>query len=226
MTPTTRKDPMTSRLEDITGYRSGQRVLSASIANARRLGVTLRLGTDLDDRALTEALRSRPNHWAATATNYPTHEVASGPVCENVVKPPEVNLLDFPIPRWHEGDGGRYAGTGCAVFTTDPDTGVVNAGAYRMQVQDDGRAASVNMEAGKHGAAHVRAWFDRAAGHRSRPHSATTRCCWWSLAPKSPAASPSSSTPEPYWVDPSTSSPARSPDCRCRPSARSSSRAG
>ena len=148
--------------DDITGYRSGQRVLSASIANARRLGVTLRLGTDLDDRALIEALRSRPNHWAATAADYPTHVVPSGPVCENVLKPPEVNLLDFPIPRWHEGDGGRYAGTGCAVFTTDPDTGVVNAGAYRMQVQNGGRAVSVNMEAGKHGAAHVRAWFDRA----------------------------------------------------------------
>ena len=47
------------------------------------------------------------------------------------------------------------------MFTTDPDTGVVNAGAYRMQVQNDGRAASVNIEAGKHGAAHVRAWFER-----------------------------------------------------------------
>jgi 4-hydroxy-3-polyprenylbenzoate decarboxylase len=30
-----------------------------------------------------------------------------------------------------------------------------------MQVQNDGRAASINIEAGKHGAAHVRAWFAR-----------------------------------------------------------------
>jgi len=156
-----RPSPPALLFDNITGYRTGQRVLSASIANARRLGVTLRLGTDLDDRALIDALRSRPNHWAATAASYPTREVDSGPVCENVLKPPELNLLEFPIPRWHEGDGGRYAGTGCAVFTTDPDTGVVNAGAYRMQVQNDGRAASVNIEAGKHGAAHVRAWFDR-----------------------------------------------------------------
>ena len=128
-----RPSPPALLFDNITGYRTGQRVLSASIANARRLGVTLRLGTDLDDRALIDALRSRPNHWAATAASYPTREVDSGPVCENVLKPPELNLLEFPIPRWHEGDGGRYAGTGCAVFTTDPDTGVVNAGAYRMQ---------------------------------------------------------------------------------------------
>ena len=33
--------------------------------------MTLRLGTDLDDRELIEALRSRPNHWAATAADYP-----------------------------------------------------------------------------------------------------------------------------------------------------------
>jgi UbiD family decarboxylase len=36
---------------------------------------------------------------------------------------------------------------------------VLNAGAYRMQVQNEGRSASINIEAGKHGAAHVRAWF-------------------------------------------------------------------
>jgi hypothetical protein len=83
--------------DNITGYRTGQRVLSASIANAGRLGMTLRLGTDLDDRALVDALRSRPNHWAATLANYPTREVNSDPMCENVVKPPELDLLDFPI---------------------------------------------------------------------------------------------------------------------------------
>ncbi|WP_329457428.1 UbiD family decarboxylase [Streptomyces sp. NBC_01497] len=147
--------------DDIVGHRTGQRVLTASMSNARRLGMTLRLGTDLDDRALVEALRSKPGEWAANASRYPVHEVATGPVKENVAAAGEVNLLDFPVPRWHEGDGGRYIGTGCAVFTTDPETGVLNAGAYRMQVQNDGRAASVNIEAGKHGAAHVREWFAR-----------------------------------------------------------------
>ena len=52
-------------------------------------------------------------------------------------------------------------GTGCAVVTTDPGTGVPNAGAYRIQVQDDGAAVSINMEAGRHGAQNVRAWFAR-----------------------------------------------------------------
>lgn len=156
-----RPSPPALLFDDIVGYGTGQRVLTASMANARRLGMTLRLGTDLDDRGLVEALRTRPGEWAANASRYPVRVVETGPVRENVFAAGEAGLLDFPVPQWHEGDGGRYIGTGCAVFTTDPETGVLNAGAYRMQVQNDGRAASINIEAGKHGAAHVREWFKR-----------------------------------------------------------------
>lgn len=156
-----RPSPPALLFDDIVGYSTGQRVLTASMANARRLGMTLRLGTDLDDRSLVEALRTRPGEWVAHAADYPVRVVESGPVRENVFAAGKANLLDFPVPKWHEGDGGRYIGTGCAVFTTDPETGKLNAGAYRMQVQNDGRAASINIEAGKHGAAHVREWFAR-----------------------------------------------------------------
>ncbi|WP_200823505.1 UbiD family decarboxylase [Actinacidiphila yanglinensis] len=156
-----RASPPALLFDDIVGYRSGLRVLTASMANARRLGMTLRLGTDLDDRGLVEALRTRPGEWVEAAGKFPMNVVDSGPVVEHVVAGGEVDLLAFPVPKWHEGDGGRYVGTGCAVFTTDPVSGVVNAGAYRMQVQNGGRAVSVNMEAGKHGAGHVREWFAR-----------------------------------------------------------------
>ncbi|WP_037840747.1 UbiD family decarboxylase [Streptomyces sp. NRRL F-5126] len=156
-----RHDPPALLFDDIVGHRRGQRVLTASMSNARRLGMTLGLGTDLDDKALVEALRSKPGEWAANASRYPVREVATGPVAQNVLGPDDIDLLQFPVPLWHEADGGRYIGTGCAVFTTDPGTGVLNAGAYRMQVQNDGRAASINIEAGKHGAAHVREWFAR-----------------------------------------------------------------
>jgi 4-hydroxy-3-polyprenylbenzoate decarboxylase len=156
-----RPSPPALLFDEIQGYRRGLRVLTGSTANARRLGVTLRLGTDLDDRRLVEALRSRPDEWIAGARKHPVRELDAGPVTEHVLRAPDVDLLDFPVPKWHQADGGRYIGTGCAVFTTDPDTGKLNAGAYRMQVQNDGRAASINMEAGKHGAAHVRAWFAR-----------------------------------------------------------------
>jgi 4-hydroxy-3-polyprenylbenzoate decarboxylase len=154
-----RTSPPALLFDRIVGYPAGARVLSGSMSNARRLGLTLRLGTDLDDRALVEALRSKPNQWVEDAPRYPARVVDAGPVTENVVARDAVDLLRFPVPRWHEGDGGRYIGTGCAVFTTDPETGVPNAGSYRMQVQDDGRAVSINIESGKHGAMHVREWF-------------------------------------------------------------------
>jgi UbiD family decarboxylase len=154
-----RTSPSALLFDRVVGYPQGARVLSGSMSNARRLGLTLRLGTDLDDRALVQALRSKPNQWIENAPRHRARVVDSGPVLENVDHADAVDLLKFPVPRWHEGDGGRYIGTGCAVFTTDPNTGEVNAGAYRMQVQDDGRAVSVNIEAGKHGAMHVREWF-------------------------------------------------------------------
>ena len=155
------KSPSPSALlfDNIDGYGPGRRVLTGSMANARRLGMTLRLGTSLTDRQLVEALRGKPSEWVDGAPRHQAREVDSGPVMENVVKGDDVNLLDFPVPLWHEGDGGRFIGTGCAVFTTDPHTGVVNAGAYRMQVQNNGRSASINIESGKHGAMQVREWF-------------------------------------------------------------------
>ena len=151
--------PAALLFDNISGYPAGMRVLSGSMSNARRLGLTLRLGTDLDDRSLVEALRGKPGEWIKNHAQYPARVVESGPVTEVVDRDQDVDLFKFPVPFWHEHDGGRYIGTGCAVFTTDPHTGVVNVGAYRMQVQGGGRAATVNMEAGKHGAMHVREWF-------------------------------------------------------------------
>ena len=152
-------NPAALLFDDIVDYPSGYRVLTGSMANARRLGITLRLGDDCTDSQLVAELADLPGRWMEEAEKFQPRVVDSGPVLENVHGPEAVDLLSFPVPHWHEGDGGRYAGTGCAVLTRNPDTGRVNAGAYRMQVQDGGRSASVNIESGKHGAMDVRAWF-------------------------------------------------------------------
>jgi UbiD family decarboxylase len=152
-----RPSPPALLFDRVPGYAPGLRVLTGSTANARRLGVTMRLGADCDDKALVHELRDGPSRWTDEASKYPAAVVDQGPICAHVLS--EVDLLKFPVPRWHARDGGRYIGTGCAVFTTDPSTGQVNAGAYRMQVQGDGRSATINIESGKHGAMHVREWF-------------------------------------------------------------------
>lgn len=56
--------------------------------------------------------------------------VGTGPVKENKLFGDDINLCDFPVPKWHYLDGGRYINTFCGVVTRDPDTGVHNVGMY------------------------------------------------------------------------------------------------
>lgn len=154
-------DPKALLFDDIPGYPSGFRLLTGSMSNSARTGLALRLGTDLSDGELVDALSGKPASWLASVDVHKAHEVPTAPVFENVITGEDANLDIFPSPFWNEHDGGRFLGTGCIVFTRDPETGEVNGGAYRIQVQDDGRAATIHMIPGKHGAQHLDRWFQR-----------------------------------------------------------------
>lgn len=155
-----RPRPKALLFDSIKDYPAGMRVLSGSVSNPRLLGSVIGLGWDHTDESLLEVLATQPGEWVRRAPEFRAVTVPDGPVLSTVVAKPNIDLLAFPVPRWHEGDGGRYIGTGCAVVTRDYDTGRINLGAYRMQVQDAGRTATVNIEAGKHGAQHLRRWFE------------------------------------------------------------------
>jgi len=148
-----RKPPAALLFDDIVGYPRGYRVLTGSLSNARRMAVTLGLDPDLDTAGLVHALRGKPLVWEAAAPRFEPDVLQWAPILENVVDGRDVDLTRFPAPLWHEHDGGRYIGTGVAVVTSDPDTGRINVGAYRMMIQEDGRSATVNAEAGKQGRA-------------------------------------------------------------------------
>src|SRR3990167_5111894 len=49
--------------DKIKDYPAGYRVLTSTTASRRRLLLTLRMSTDLDERALAEALAGKPNYW-------------------------------------------------------------------------------------------------------------------------------------------------------------------
>ena len=153
--------PRALLFDDIVGHEAGMRVLTGSVSDARRLGLTLRLGEDLEDARLVEELRGRPNEWAAAAASHAPRVVGDGPVLDNVAEGDQVDLTAFPSPFWHEQDGGRFIGTGCMVLTSDPDTGALNGGAYRLQVIGP-RTVTVNAVPGKHGAQNIDRWFARA----------------------------------------------------------------
>lgn len=155
-----RPNPKALLFDDITGYPAGLRVLTGTVSNPRLLGSVLGLGWGNTDADLLESLATKPDEWVRGSREFAAVTVDDGPLLANVIGKPDIDLLRFPVPLWHEHDGGRYIGTGCAVVTRDYDTGRINLGAYRMQVQDDGRTATVNIEAGKHGAQHLRRWFE------------------------------------------------------------------
>ena len=156
-----RKPPAALLFDDIVGYPRGYRVLTGSMSNARRMAVTLGLDPNLDTASLVKELRGKPMQWEAAAPRFEPEVVKTGPIFENVVERCNVDLTRFPAPRWHEHDGGRYIGTGVAVITNDPDTGRINVGAYRMMIQEDGRTATINAEAGKQGRAQYERWFEK-----------------------------------------------------------------
>jgi 4-hydroxy-3-polyprenylbenzoate decarboxylase len=66
----------------------------------------------------------------------PPRVVNTGTCKENIMRGADVNLLHFPAPLIHAGDGGRYIGTWHVNITKDPDTGLVNWGVYRHVVHD------------------------------------------------------------------------------------------
>ncbi|AEA25922.1 UbiD family decarboxylase [Pseudonocardia dioxanivorans CB1190] len=150
--------------DEITGYRAGLRVLTGSTGSAARLARTLRLGTrpdgaPLDDEGVVDALRAKPSQWAARARDFPVLPVGDAPLLANERTGDDVDLLAFPVPRWHSHDGGRFVGTGCFVVTSDPETGTHNGGCYRMEVQDEGRSTTIAAVPGKHGAQNIASWL-------------------------------------------------------------------
>jgi UbiD family decarboxylase len=86
--------------------------------------------------------------------------VTRGPILENVLESDAVDVTKFPVPLWHEQDGGRYIGTGVPNITRDPDTGFVNLGVYRSMIHDAKRVGCY-ISPGKHGRVHRDKYFER-----------------------------------------------------------------
>jgi UbiD family decarboxylase len=151
-----RRPPPAVLYDQIPGYPAGYRVLTGLANSPRRVALTLGMSTDLDSRGLVDTWRQR----IGSLEPIPPRTVTRGPVLENEQRGAAVDLYQFPAPRWHEEDGGRYLGTADLVFTRDPDGGWINLGTYRIQVHDE-RTLSIYMSPGKHGMIHRQKYFAR-----------------------------------------------------------------
>jgi UbiD family decarboxylase len=150
-----RRGPMLL-FDRIPGYAPGYRIAAKPYATAARCAVALGLPDDLPPLAMVR-------QWKERLAGYhpiPPQEVTSAPLLQNVYEEGDLDLTRLPAPRWREGDGGHYFGTGCTVITRDPDDGWVNAGAYRCMLHD-ARTTGVDIAPYHHGHLHIRKWWER-----------------------------------------------------------------
>ena len=146
--------------DSIPGFPQGRRILTGTILDAPRLGLTLgHRGVDSSEE-LVARLEGKMTEYEHASANFPPREVANGPVFENQGFGDDINLRQFPAPKWHEHDGGNYIGTGCVVMTKDPDSGRVNVGCYRVMVQDE-KSVTVQISSAHHGAINLKKYRDR-----------------------------------------------------------------
>ena len=142
--------------DEIPGYPRGFRVISNICHSPSRHPLALGMPSEIRGIALVKDVKRR----LADLKPVPPRFVDRGPVLENVVRGKDVNVLKFPVPRWHAGDGGRYIGTFDAVICKDPDTGYVNLGTYRVQVHDE-KTVGLFIIPGKHGQLIAQKYWDR-----------------------------------------------------------------
>ncbi|MGC8696607.1 MAG: UbiD family decarboxylase [Conexivisphaera sp.] len=126
------RNPKALLFDKIKNYPDGFQVATNLFVTSKLQALALGLPENISGIGLVKAFRERLH----SSQPIKPHEVSDGPVKENTMTGDEVDVLKFPVPIWHEGDGGRYFGTGDCVITKDPEEGWVNMGTYRLMVHD------------------------------------------------------------------------------------------
>ena len=145
--------------DKIKGFKPGFRILTNSMSNIKTINLTFGLPIENTIEETIDALRIKSGEWAEKAKDFSPVVVDSSPIMANVESGDSVDLCKFPVPLWHELDGGRFIGTGSGVITRDPDTGHLNMGTYRSQLYDS-TSAGLYISSGKHGRIHRDKYFE------------------------------------------------------------------
>lgn len=121
--------------ENIKGYKDthGKRLAINSMATLTRVNIALGLAPDTHPKETLLFFKERINNRIKPRL------VNGGTVKENIEKGNKVNILEFPVPKLHAEDGGRYFGTWHLIVVKDPDSGWINSAMYRAMVHDEKR---------------------------------------------------------------------------------------
>ncbi len=148
--------------ESVKDYHGthGQKVIANFIESANRGKVALGLPPSTPQPEVINILRDRMRKPIKPTS------VSDGACKEVVEMGKSVNLLEFPVPKIHNLDGGCYLMTWSNVITKDPDSSWINVGTYRGMVRNE-NSLGMLIEPQHHGRVHMRQW--REAGHRLCP---------------------------------------------------------
>jgi 4-hydroxy-3-polyprenylbenzoate decarboxylase len=125
----------------IKGYPEHYGVAVNLLSSVQRLALTVGMEPNLREFDFVERWRRH----VKTIQPIEPEKIQDCPLFENVREGRDVDLLEFPVPRWHELDGGRV--------TRDPDEGWVNVGTYRVMIHGRDHLG-LHMSPGKHGRVH------------------------------------------------------------------------
>jgi phenylphosphate carboxylase beta subunit len=114
--------------ENVKGYKTP--VMTSVCTTTERLAVLMRMPRETSLVGLME-------QWVKVGDNRVPPvwvDKSQAPCKENIMKGKDIDLFQFPVPKWYPKDGGRFIGTAHYIISKDPDTGWVNLGTYRSQL--------------------------------------------------------------------------------------------
>ncbi|MBN1227439.1 MAG: UbiD family decarboxylase [Deltaproteobacteria bacterium] len=141
----TERNGPTLLFDKIRGYPEGYRIITYPLYSREAQILTFGFPEGLSDLEMVRYWQEKSSKFVPQKMS----EIRSGPVEENVISGDAIDILKFPVPKWHEFDGGRYIGTGVCTITQDPDTGIINSGVYRVMVHDS-KTLAFYVSPGKH----------------------------------------------------------------------------
>ena len=129
--------------DSIKDYPPGYRVATNLFTSKERMATAFHFPREIEKLEFIKKLRGTEYNRVEPV------EVDSGPVMQNALFGDDVDLFTFPVPKYHEHDGGRYMGTGHIVIMRDPDEGYINAGVERA-ILHDRNTLGLYISPGKH----------------------------------------------------------------------------
>jgi len=143
--------------ENITGYRGGRctRLFTGGLGDRRRLALALGFPRDVTNAELLQYVMEK------NRATIPPRIVATGPVKDVIVRGDAIDQNEFPVPKWHHLEGGRYIHTFSGIVTRDPDTRLMNVGIYRGMIGRKDTTPMLLIKGGQHWGHHFQKYADR-----------------------------------------------------------------